>query len=412
MSVLPSSQVYASVAANTAHYEAALQQLDAALQAPVERQYEIERSLYALLSKVATLKVEHGVELPLAAAEHLLIRTEEEEFIQSQQSAVAEEEAALRGKIVTIYEAVHRATLEMRRALLLDANYQDMKARQSQEARAHHETVAQAEAERSRCQDADLRDQQNRIVGYLASVQYGEPGYAVRGVSKLGDHLFALLCRYPRVRRNRKRLRELEEELEQAQRPADQRHVQLQEWLHSMEAVAGKSAGIDALLDQIADVEQEIAQRQRQSDTLKTQLAAHQGNSDYHFQQAHDLTMEFMHALPDAVLLQTIRRLPGGFGAAHAMEWQRLRSELKSLRSRYGNAFTRRGRAAKDRDRARALEIRILSACDARYGFRPALPLNNLMSGYMAGNISEDEVVRQINAHRIEFGAAHNASAQ
>lgn len=405
MAILPSSQVHATVAANTAHFEEKLRALDAELQGPVERQFELERRIYALLSSVAALKIEHGVELPLAAAEHLVIRGEEEQYIQAQLAAVAEEEAALRGKIASVQQQVQLATLAMRRALLADANYQDIKSRQAQEARTHEEIVAQFEAELERCQFADSLHRKSRMVNYLASVRYGEPGYAVRGVSRLGDHAFALLCRYRRVRRNGERLRELEQEIEQAKRPADLRHVQLQEWLHSMEAMAGKGAGIDALLDQIAGIEQDIAHRQRQSDALKIQIEAHQGNSDYHSQQAHDLTMEFLHALPEAVLLQSIRRLPAGSGDAPAGEWQRLQYELKTLRSRYGSAFARRARAAKDRERARALEIRVLSACDCRYGFRPALPLNNLMSAYMGGNLSEDAVVKQINVHRIEFGA-------
>lgn len=403
MGIMPARQLRATVRANTEQYERALREIDDALQAPVDRQFEVERRMGVLLSSIAKLKIEHGAELPLIAAEYLVLREEEEGFVREQKTAIDADLDILAGEVAALQNQIHLTILEIRDALENDAAYNEVRQRRAAESSACQQEVAAVQTVLDKCNAVAERYASSRIYAYLVSIGYGTEAYTGRGSAKVGDAVFSLLCRFARGQQNQQTISQLRAEITAIVSPYDQRRLELQNWLHSMEALAGKSVGMDQLLDRISEVETEIEHRQAQAALIDEELAAYASNTDVYYVHAHDAIVEFMHALDEPQMLYLLQRLPDGAGTEIATEWSMLHLELRSLRNRYAVAFSRHSRARKDKERAKALEFRIETLCSEDVqGFRAALQINKLLDGHMAGSITQEGVLQEIRAHQVQ----------
>lgn len=409
MAIMQAQQLKATVRANTEHYERDLREMDAALQAPVERQFQIERRIAAILATVARIKIDQGSELPVLAAEQMIVREEEQEFVRGQQQAVAQELVLLGEEMVSLQKQVHATILEVRQTLATDTAYNEVKQRQQAEAAEVQEKVAAIRPTLEKCTAVAERYASSRVYAYLLAVGYGTPEYSARGRAWLGDLVFSVICRFANAQRNAQSLAALQSDLEAIIAPAEVRHAELQNWLHSMEAAAGKSAGMDQLLDRINEVGEEVQHRQAQTNGLCEEMAAYEARSDAFYVQAHRLITEYLHSQDEEQLLRSIKRLPGDAAAAAAAEWAMLKHELRGLRSRYAAAFGRHTEARKQRERAKALEYRVETVCGEDVtGFRPALQINKLIDRFMAGTLTEEAVVQEIRRAQV---TSHSESA-
>lgn len=409
MAIMQAHQLKATVRANTEQYERALREIDAALQAPVERQFQIERRIAAILATIAQLKIEQGTELPVLAAEQIIEREEDQEFVRDQQAAVAQELVLLGEEMVSLQKQVHATILEVRQALAADTAYNEVKQRQQAEADEVEQKVAAIRPALEKCNAVAARYASSRVYAYLLSVGYGTPEYSARGRAWLGDLVFSVICRFAHAQRNAQSLAALQSDLEAIKGPAELRHAELQNWLHSMEAAAGKSAGMDQLLDRINEVGEEVQQRKLQTSQLSEEMAAYEARTDAFYVQAHRMVTEYLYSQDEDQVLRAIKRLPGDAAAAAAAEWAMLKHELRGLRSRYAASFARHTETRKQRERAKALEYRVETACGEDVaGFRPALQINKLIDRFMAGTLSEEAVVQEIRRAQV---ASHSESA-
>lgn len=398
-----SSTMVNTIAENSRRYEQALRRAEKALAEANDSDLSLQSELTAALRRFAGAQLDEGFihacrDLQPILAARKAAEKELREQLANQESAIAEEVARIqvaRGEIDAIIERV-RADLASQSAYAGAFERYKAAADSLQMAEQGYAEIARE------CEEKlPAFEQDNRYL-YLRRSGFGTDVYRRRGLFRVLDRWVARQCNYLENRASEQALISMREANETRFASLTADHDEAKAVVRGMFQKALEDAGVPGLEARLEGNQDVLKAKKADASRLQRLLQAFAAKADARYQDAVKLLSDTL-GRHDAGELQGMAEATqdkADDDAAREIETIQLR--LNQVRASIPRLRLEVEEAEASYDRAKRLERELDDArySSSRYMYRSGLDLQDLLTGYMAGALSQRDVVSEVDSHR------------
>jgi hypothetical protein len=238
---------------------------------------------------------------------------------------------------------------------------------------------------------------EDSLYGYLRQRRYGDRSYGALPPVRLLDAWIARLCHFKENRAAEQTLLEMQQELVRRAYRLDMELAEAEKTEHKLLAAAGAALDLPGAEARLAERSRELDVVQSAAAGVRTALAAYANKTDARYVTVQQLVQKFLQARSIDELVVLAAKTPAAEDDALVQHLAGLQQQSGALQQEY-EALAARVRERRE-ERLRACEIRdsLLAALpDAggvrRHFFEDELDLRAVLSGYVRGEYSEQQV--------------------
>lgn len=399
---MKSSDMYDKISSNSRSYEQRLRSVEKELSQAHENELRLEHTIAKALRCFATLQIEvnpaGNAEIELMLKRRTSAEAELRQRLAGAEAAVAQNLDFTR----TITNNIEMRIAEVDQRLAVDTHYQDLFAQSlsaknnAEGARGKYTEIAAECTEKLKAFETD------RLYCYLRAAKYGTDAYTRGRLFRALDRWVASLCNFMQNHQTESTLIAMqaanESEWSQLTASFDGYKEQLMQLITSARA----EAGVPELVAKQEAAEAAANAAKARASTLQDELETFSNKSDSYYEAIlKTLTGQLAGKLPSE-LRALAAATPDSDDDAILEQLDDLRYQLSSNQA-LATRLKRECVEAKDAyERARNLERQLnnprFKSSDYRY--TSGLDLDGLLVGYMAGALSNQQVVREVDSHR------------
>ncbi|MFG9350094.1 hypothetical protein ACEP28_32225 [Pseudomonas aeruginosa] len=399
---MKSSDMYDKISTNSRSYEQRLRSVEKELSQAHEHELRLQHSIAKALRNFASLQIEEN---PAGNAEIELMLKRRASAENELRQRLAGAEAAVSQSLDfarTITTNIEQLIEQVDQRLAVDTHYQDLFAlslsakNNAEGARGKYEEIA------SECTEKLKAFETDRLYRYLRAAKYGTDGYTRGGLVRALDRWVAGLCNFMQNHQAETTLLAMQAANESEWSLLTASFDGYKEQLMQLITSARAEAGVPELVAKQEASESAANAAKARASSLQDELEAFANKSDSYYEAIlKALTGQLAGKLPSE-LRALAAATPDSGDDVLVEQLEDLRQQLTSNQA-LATRLNRECVEAKDAyERARDLERQLnkprFKSSDYRYS--SGLDLDALLVGYMAGAMSNQQVVREVDSHR------------
>lgn len=398
-----SSTMISTITENARNYEVALRRAEQALADANESDLSLQRDLSDALRRFAGVQLDEGAFKSSTELQAILsVRHAEEKNLRAQ---LATEEASIaealdhiqvaRGGIDSATEAVREALSEKTEYVEAFSRYQ-VAGSSLASARPAYEEIARE------CEEKLPAFEQDRLYVYLRGIGFGTDQYRRGNLRRTIDRWVAGLCNYMENRASETALLAMREVNAASFARLERQLEEAQAFTQSLINAALEQAGVSKMEAQLAEAEADLKVKKSRASQLQDSLLEFSRKADRHYQDAMDKLSATLGdcAVADLHRMANITSDESDNDAASDIE--KIQARLTQLKGSIPRLRAEADEARSSYDRAKRLEreLRDSRYSSSTYQYRGGLDLQDLLTGYMAGALSQRDVVSEVEDYR------------
>jgi hypothetical protein len=399
---MKSSDMYDKISSNSRSYEQRLRSVEKELSQANEHELRLQHSIAKALRSFASLQIEENpagnAEIELMLKRRASAESELRQRLAGAEAAVSQSLDFAR----TITTNIEQLIEQVDQRLAVDTHYQELFAlslsarNNAESARGKYTEIAAECTEKLKAFETD------RLYRYLRAAKYGTDAYTRGGLVRALDRWVAGLCNFMQNHQAETTLLAMQAANESEWSLLTATFDGYKEQLMQLVTSARAEAGVPELVAKQEAAEAAANAAKARASTLQDELEAFANKSDSYYEAIlKALTGQLAGKLPSE-LRALAAATPDSADDALIEQLDDLRQQLTSNQA-LATRLNRECTEAKDAyERARDLERQLskprFKSSDYRYS--SGLDLDALLVGFMAGALSNQQVVREVDSHR------------
>ena len=399
------SSMFNTVEQHSRQQESSLRAAEAALSKATEQELRLQHDIVVKLRKIALLQLDGPVSPRGDVLQQLELRKTDLEQLKSRLSETEANIATAIQERNTLQKDMATTAANVQMALannpsyghLIEAMSVAMKARAAAE--DHYLEISEE------CSSKLVAFEKNPLYRYLRSANFGAASYNRRGVPRAMDRWVATLCSFSTNQANEAMLRAMQAENQGGFDLLETRCKQIQEQLDLIKRDVSSTLQVDVLAKALQAAEEAISRGKDKANAIQGQLQEYVEKTDSRYMKARDMLADVLNGQPAEVLIDKVRQTPGLDDDALAEDVISLQGQLHTIQAQFSRLHTDRERANRDYQKSKGLErqLRDSKYSNDRYEYPSSFRIDDLLVGYMAGRLSDGDVLRDVSSHRREI---------
>lgn len=396
------SSILASLNENSRRYEYELRKFQLELSNAHEQELRLQQEIGTIFPQLAGHQLAGGATLSVEVQRLLDQRTQDESELRQQLVQLEERIAAQAQALTRVTDELDDAATALERKLEQDPRYQ-------QQVTLHEQAVAQCvyadrsyKELRAECRRKLPAFQTDPFYLYLKARGFGTDGYASWALWRTLDRWLAKLCNFSANHASERTLLAMQEANEAASWQRDTHRGVVEAELARLQQAILATGDLSALQQRCQQAQQALDAGKAQANALHGRLDQFVNRQDPYFAKASTLLAQQLAQMSNVTLERLAGQTSGVEDDGLVLHVRDLRTELDELRVRIPLLEMRCRDASSDYERAKQLErdMQADEHVSNQYNYSEDIDLQTLMSGFMKGGISMDQVQQQVERHR------------
>lgn len=395
------SSMFEQVSKNTRAQEVALRSAEAALSAANNENLRLKHDVLSSLRQIAVLQIEQDAPADAEVRRQLTLRGEEEQGLRTELGKL---ESSIEHQLKTLSQVNHdigTTQQAIHESLLVDPEY----VRVTNELTALHQGNVQENFEEVEAEcKLKLQGFEQSIYRYLTNAAFGTEGYARTGLIRALDSWLAKGCNFFTNRQNELMLLALQRENFAAFLDWQAREKRLIGQIDAKRNETAQAPRLRDLARQRDKLDTDIQGAKKRANGMHDMLATYVDKTDGYYVKACDLLTAKLNMESIDGLLERVKSTPSPADDEALQTIVATKERIRVNEAKIDTLYDEKKAAQEDYDRAKKLErtLRTSNYTDDRYEYDSGLDLGSLITGYMAGRISQQSAINTVSNSRRE----------
>ncbi|RJX82258.1 hypothetical protein [Pseudomonas sp. LS-2] len=401
---MKSSRMITAVGENSRVYEGQMRSKQRELSNAHEAELRLQYELTASFQQLAGVQLQDGGKLPLEVQEHLSNRAKAELDLRRQ---LADTEGKISQHIdseVDLQQQLDSMLSTVSSTLNADESYAGWAAKLAVASQAVQAAKSAYLEIKTECSEKLKAFDASMLYRYLTGAGYGSAAYQRMRLLWSIDRWIARLCSFSRNRDAELTLLAMQQENEGSFKELECTRQLIHTELGKLYDAALAKAGVPVLKDRLAQVRIALEASKSFANELHLELQDFASKKDPHFARATSLLTDQLSAMS----LERLEQMASLTATKTDDDLVRLvasqRDEFEAVKRHIRTLSDECRTAERAYERAKSLErdLRSSSYTGSGYTYASGLNLDSLLTGYMAGSLSQSQVTSQVSRYREE----------
>ncbi|QXI30022.1 hypothetical protein [Pseudomonas vanderleydeniana] len=396
------SSILASLNENSRRYEYELRKFQLELSNAHDQELRLQQEIGRIFPQLAGHQLAGGATISGEVQLVLDQRTQDEAGLRQQLVQVEQGIAAQAEALARMVEELEEAATSLERKLEQDPRYLQQLALHEQAVAQCSDAARSYKELRAECSRKLPAFQTDPFYLYLKARGFGTDGYSSWALWRTLDRWLAKLCNFSENHASERTLLAMQEANEAASWQRDtNRGIQEAELARLQQEILA-TVDLTTLQKRRQQAQKELDAGKAGANVLHGRLDQFVNRRDPYFAKASELLARQLAEMSNVTLERLAGQTTGTADDRLVLHLRDLRTELDELRVRIPLLEMRCRDATSDYERAKQLErdMQADEHVSNQYSYSEEIDLPKLMSGFMRGGISLDQVQQQVERHR------------
>lgn len=399
---MKSSAMIEQVKANSRAYENKLRGIEKDLSEAHENELRIQHNLTQSMKQFATAQVDGNTDATQQLQRMLDSRTDAEQQLRmslAAAEAIISQQNDFSRTLTANIEAVYDTVEDQ---LAANEDFQSLYAQAHLAVSTSTAAAGNFKEIDEECTTKLAAFGADRFYSYLRAAQYGTPAYRGGRIARSLDSWVAGLCNFNQNFSTEQTLRSMQETNRVSFQALEAESTRLKTELEAFRSLARRKAGAEDLQSKLDSAIAELANAKDRASNIQLELYAFAEKTDPYYVSAHSSLTQHLSSVSLETLKELADETPDQKDDAELDRIADYRQQLKKARERIRVLGISRDSASSDYERAKGLErdLRTTRYTSSDYRYSSGLDLDGLLVGYMAGSLSNNQVIREVESNR------------